>query len=151
MVCANSLKESATNISRVNAKGEFVYIKYHFLADHGQKQFTADESLKYGGEDPDYSKRELWRKIENGEQLTWTAHIQIMQPEEADPAKLGFDPFDVTKVWPKKQFPVRISYPVPSELVNAANKSATRVWQVGPEQEPGELPPRRRTGSLLSW
>ncbi|KAL2796187.1 catalase [Aspergillus keveii] len=91
----------------VNAKGEFVYIKYHFLADHGQKQFTADESLKYGGEDPDYSKRELWRKIENGEQLTWTAHVQIMQPEEADPAKLGFDPFDVTKVWPKKQFPLQ--------------------------------------------
>jgi hypothetical protein len=118
----NSLIESATNISRVNAKGEFVYIKYHFLADHGQKQFTADESLKYGGEDPDYSKRELWRKIENGEQLTWTAHIQIMQPEEADPAKLGFDPFDVTKVWPKKQFPVRISYPVPLEFMNAPNK-----------------------------
>jgi catalase len=30
-----------------------------------------------------------------------------MKPEDADPEKLGFDPFDVTKVWPKKQFPVR--------------------------------------------
>ena len=29
-----------------------------------------------------------------------------MQPEEADFEKLGFDPFDVTKVWPRGQFPV---------------------------------------------
>ncbi|KAL4905442.1 hypothetical protein BDW74DRAFT_185008 [Aspergillus multicolor] len=82
----------------VNTNGEFVYIKYHFIADHGQKQFTADEALAYGGEDPDYSKRELWRTIENGKELTWTAHVQIMKPEDADPQKLGFDPFDVTKL-----------------------------------------------------
>lgn len=30
-----------------------------------------------------------------------------MDPEEADPAKLGFDPFDVTKIWPRKQFPMQ--------------------------------------------
>lgn len=29
-----------------------------------------------------------------------------MEPDQADPQKLGFDPFDVTKVWPKDQFPV---------------------------------------------
>jgi catalase len=91
---------------RVNAGGKFVYVKYHFLVDTGQKQFNAEEALKYGGEDPDYSKRDLWSAIEKGEQISYTAHVQIMQPDEADPAKLGFDPFDVTKVWPKKQFPV---------------------------------------------
>lgn len=92
---------------RVNKDGKFVYIKYHFLADNGQKQFNADEAQYHGGADPDWSKRDLWQAIEKGEEITWTAHVQIMQPEEADPAKLGFDPFDVTKVWPKKQFPVR--------------------------------------------
>ncbi|KAJ5480536.1 hypothetical protein N7530_006045 [Penicillium desertorum] len=90
----------------VNAGGKFVYVKYHFLVDTGQKQFNAEEALKYGGEDPDYSKRDLWSAIEKGEQISYTAHVQIMQPDEADPAKLGFDPFDVTKVWPKKQFPL---------------------------------------------
>ncbi|KAL3478176.1 catalase-like domain-containing protein [Aspergillus californicus] len=80
----------------VNTDGNFVYIKYHFLADHGQKQFTADEALRYGGEDADYSKRDLWQAIEKGEQISWTAYVQ-----------LGFDPFDVTKVWPKKQFPLQ--------------------------------------------
>lgn len=58
------------------------------------------------GEDPDYAKRDLWQAIERGEPITWTAKVQIMQPEEADPEKLGFDPFDVTKVWPRGQFPV---------------------------------------------
>ena len=29
-----------------------------------------------------------------------------MEPEQADPVKLGFDPFDVTKIWPRKDFPV---------------------------------------------
>jgi catalase len=90
----------------VNADGEFVYIKYHFLADGGQKQFTMPEAIKMCGEDPDYAKRDLWSAIEKGEPISWTAHVQIMQPDEADPAKLGFDPFDVTKVWPRDQFPM---------------------------------------------
>jgi len=49
----------------------------------------------------------LWRAIESGETPTWIMKVQVMTPEEADPQKLGFDPFDVTKVWPKGQFPVR--------------------------------------------
>jgi catalase len=35
----------------VNKNGEFVYIKYHFIAEHGQKQFTADEATILSGED----------------------------------------------------------------------------------------------------
>lgn len=94
---------------RVNKNGDFVYVKYHFIADHGQKQFTAEEATRIMGEDPDYSKHDLWLAIEKGERISWTAHVQVMQPEEADPVKLGFDPFDVTKVWPKGKFPVRLS------------------------------------------
>ncbi|KAL4813893.1 catalase-like domain-containing protein [Aspergillus spinulosporus] len=64
----------------INAEGKFVYIKYHFLADYGQKQFNADEPLRYGGEDPDYSKRELWRTTENGKR----AHLDgLCLAEEA--------------------------------------------------------------------
>lgn len=91
----------------VNKEGKFVYIKYHFLAKHGQKQLTEPEAIRISGEDPDYSKRQLWETIEAGKEIEWTANVQIMQPDEADPEKLGFDPFDVTKVWPREQFPVR--------------------------------------------
>lgn len=92
--------------TRVNKEGKFVYIKYHFLATHGQKQFTQSEAIEMSGENPDYSKQQLWEAIERGEEITWKANVQIMQPEEADANKLGFDPFDVTKVWPRGQFPM---------------------------------------------
>ena len=83
-----------------------MYIKYHFLAEHGQKQMTEREAIMMSGEDPDYSKRQLWEHIEEGKEVVWKAHVQIMEPEDADANKLGFDPFDVTKVWPRGQFPV---------------------------------------------
>jgi len=95
---------------RVNKEGKFVYIKYHFLADKGQKQLSRQEAVELSGENPDYSKQELWEKIERGEYPSYTAYVQVMEPEEADPAKLGFDPFDVTKVWPRKQFPVSTNH-----------------------------------------
>lgn len=91
----------------VNKEGKFVYVKYHFLVDGGQKTLTEAEATKFSGMDPDYSKRDLWKRMENGEPTTWTAHVQIMEPEQADPEKLGFDPFDVTKVWSKKDFPLQ--------------------------------------------
>lgn len=83
-----------------------MYIKYHFLADGGQKQFTRQEAVQLSGENPDYSKEELWERLEAGKPATYTAHVQIMKPDEADPMKLGFDPFDVTKIWPRGQFPM---------------------------------------------
>ena len=104
-------QKGSADINRVNVKGEFVYIKYHFIANHGQKQFNADEALKYGGEDPDWPKRDLWEAIDKGVEITWTAHVQIMKPQEADPQNLGFDPFDVTKVWPRDHFPVCVISP----------------------------------------
>lgn len=81
------------------------------------------------GEDPDYAKRDLWQAVERGEAITWTAKVQIMNPDEAD--KLSFDPFDVTKVWPRDQFPVRSTVrPLPVETIvdtprcaNLANSS----------------------------
>ena len=95
-----------TYTNRVNKEGKSVFIKYHFIAKHGQKQLKNEDATRLSGEDPDYSKRALWEAMENGEEVEWTAKVQIMKPEEADPHKLGFDPFDVTKIWPRGQFPV---------------------------------------------
>lgn len=124
----------------VNKEGKFVYIKYHFIAKHGQKQFTAAEATSLSGIDPDYSKRDLWDVIEKGEEVEWTANVQIMQPEEADAQTLGFDPFDVTKVWPRDQFPVS-SFKI-AFLISIANlKLDARIWKASSQQEPRKLPP----------
>ncbi|KAH7628022.1 catalase-like domain-containing protein [Sordaria sp. MPI-SDFR-AT-0083] len=71
----------------VNQAGEFVYIKYHFMGKHGTKRFTDAEAA--------------------GEEIEWTAYVQVMKPEDADPEKLVFDPFDITNVWPRKLFPMQ--------------------------------------------
>ena len=84
---------------RVNERGDIHYIKYHFLGSHGQKQFTYEEAVRICGEDPDYSKRDLWHAIETGDHSLWIAKYQIMTTQEAE--KCNFDPFDVTKVWPR--------------------------------------------------
>ncbi|PWW73282.1 catalase [Tuber magnatum] len=91
----------------VNGEGQFVYVKYHFICDKGSAQFTWDEAVRTCGQDPDFSKRDLWQAIERRESVTWTAKIQIMRPEQVDPVELGFDPFDVTKVWPRESFPMQ--------------------------------------------
>lgn len=91
----------------VNKKGEFVYIKYHFIAKHGRKDFNYPESIRISGENPDYSKEQLWDLLERGEEVEWTCKVQVMKPEQADAEKLGFDPFDVTKIWPRDQFPLQ--------------------------------------------
>lgn len=67
---------------------------------------TQPEALRISGENPDHSKQKLWEGIESGKEFKWFAKVQVMNPEDADPEKLGFDPFDVTKVWPRKQFPM---------------------------------------------
>ncbi|KAF5532581.1 catalase [Fusarium mexicanum] len=72
-----------------------------------QRQFTDSEAMQMCGEDSGYSQRHLWEAIEKGEEIEWAAHVQAMDPRQAHPDKLRFDPFDVTKVWPRSQFPMK--------------------------------------------
>jgi catalase len=55
--------------------------------------------MRVQGLDPDYAKRQLFEKISKGGKISWTMHVQVMTPEQA--TKTAFDPFDVTKIWPR--------------------------------------------------
>ncbi|KAK7908708.1 hypothetical protein PG985_016011 [Apiospora marii] len=59
----------------INSEGKYVYIKYHFIAKYGQKQFTYDEAIRTMGEDPDYFKRDLWEAIDRGDEPEWTTKV----------------------------------------------------------------------------
>jgi len=87
-----------------NAKGEHFWIKWHFLTDQGIKNLTNEEAVHLAGTDADYAARDLYESIEKGDFPSWTAHVQIMRPEEAD--KYRFDPFDITKVWFHGDYPL---------------------------------------------
>jgi catalase len=88
----------------VNADGDSVYVKYHFVPEVGKKNFTWDEAVRMSGVDPDFAKRDLWEHIASGNEARWTASVQIMTEDEAN--TVDYDPFDVTKVWSHADFPL---------------------------------------------
>ncbi len=88
----------------VNAEGKGVWIKYHFKTEVGIENFTREEAVRMAGEDPDYATRDLFDHIAKGGEAGWKAYVQVM-PEE-DAATYHFNPFDVTKVWYYKDYPL---------------------------------------------
>jgi len=89
----------------VNANGEVFWVKYHFKTDHGIKCLTAEDAARIAGADADYHQRDLMRAIGRAEYPSWTLKMQIMPAAEA--AKYRFNPFDVTKVWPHRDYPLK--------------------------------------------
>lgn len=83
----------------VNKEGQAVFVKYHYQPHHPKKRFNFEESVQTSGIDPDYAKRQMFETIEGGGSFKWTMLVQVMTPEEA--STVDFDPFDVTKVWPR--------------------------------------------------
>ncbi|APH47352.1 catalase KatA [Bacillus amyloliquefaciens] len=87
-----------------NDKGEGVWIKYHFKTEQGVKNLDVNTAAKIAGENPDYHTEDLFNAIENGDFPAWKLYVQIMPLEDANTYR--FDPFDVTKVWSQKNYPL---------------------------------------------
>ncbi|CAJ0576852.1 unnamed protein product, partial [Mesorhabditis spiculigera] len=88
----------------VNKDNQPIYCKFHFKTKQGNKFLEDKEATKLAGEDPDYAIRDLFNSIEKGFFPEWTMYIQIMQYAQAETWE--FNPFDVTKIWPHKEFPL---------------------------------------------
>ncbi|WP_028393746.1 catalase KatA [Bacillus cihuensis] len=88
----------------VNADGQAVWVKYHFRTEQGVKNLDVDLAAKIAGENPDYYIDDLFNAIEKGDFPAWKLYVQIMPIEDADTYR--FDPFDVTKVWSQKDYPL---------------------------------------------
>ncbi|MEE2030788.1 catalase [Rhodococcus chondri] len=88
----------------INAAGERFWIKYHFKTDQGIEFLTAAEAEVLAGTDPDLHRADLYQAIERDEFPSWTLHVQIMPVAEADGYR--FNPFDLTKVWSQKDYPL---------------------------------------------
>jgi catalase len=87
-----------------NNKNERVWVKFHFKSAQGIKNFVNDEAVKMKGEDPDWAQRDLVKAIDKGEFPKWNLKIQVMTEEQARTYK--WNPFDLTKVWSHKDFPL---------------------------------------------
>ena len=88
----------------VNAEGEAVWIKYHFKTDQGIRTITTEEGAERAGLDPNFHLNDLREAIDRGEPPSWTLKVQVMPI--ADAATYRFNPFDLTKVWSQKDYPL---------------------------------------------
>ncbi len=88
----------------VNAKGEKFWVKYHFKTDQGIEFMTQAEADTMAGVDADYHRRDLFETIKQGAFPSWTLNMQIMPFDDAKDYR--FNPFDLTKVWPHKDYPL---------------------------------------------
>ena len=96
---------SSHTYSWVNAAGEIFWVKYHFISDQGIEFLTQAEADTLAGQDADYHQRDLYTAIGRGQYPSWTLKVQIMPFEEAKTYR--FNPFDLTKVWPHGDYPLR--------------------------------------------
>jgi len=87
-----------------NKRGERFWVKFHVKTMQGIQNFTREEAVRMAGEDPDHATRDLFEAIERREFPKWKFRIQVMPEKDAETYHLN--PFDLTKVWPYKDYPL---------------------------------------------
>lgn len=90
--------------SMINADNERVWVKFHMRSQQGIENLTDAEAEAIVGKDRESHQRDLYESIENGDFPKWKMYIQVMTEEEAN--NMPYNPFDLTKVWYKKDFPL---------------------------------------------
>jgi catalase len=90
--------------SFINANNERFWVKFTFKTQQGIRNMTDAEATALIGGDRESHQRDLFESIERGDFPRWTLYVQIMTEEEAD--RYPINPFDLTKVWPHKDYPL---------------------------------------------
>lgn len=95
---------SSHTFSLWNEKDERFWVKWHFKTEQGIECLTNAEAANIAGSDLDYHRRDLHAAIEQGNYPKWKVYIQIMPELQADTYRIN--PFDLTKVWSHKDYPL---------------------------------------------
>lgn len=90
--------------SLINAQGQRYWVKWHFKSKQGVRNLRAADAARLKGEDPDYAQRDLFAAIARGDFPRWRVCAQIMA--EADAAGYSANPFDLTKIWSHRDYPL---------------------------------------------
>lgn len=90
--------------SLINAKNERFWVKFHLKTEQGIKNLSAQDAAKIAGENPDYATEDLSKSISKKDYPKWKMYIQVMAELEAE--SYHINPFDLTKVWPHKDYPL---------------------------------------------
>ncbi|MCX8515353.1 MAG: catalase [Burkholderiales bacterium] len=92
---------SSHTLSLYNDKQQRYWVKWHFKTNQGIKTLTNEEAAKL----PSFgAQKDLVDAIDRKEFPSWAVKLQIMTVDEAK--NYHINPFDLTKVWPYKDFPL---------------------------------------------
>lgn len=90
--------------SLINANNERHWVKFTFKSQQGVENLSDEQAEKLIGRDRESHHRDLFDSIEAGDFPRWTFYIQVMTEDQAHDH--GVNPFDLTKVWPHKDYPL---------------------------------------------
>lgn len=90
--------------SFINADNVRHWVKFHFVSQQGIENLTDAEAEMLVGKDRESHQRDLFEAIGNGNFPKWKMYVQVMTEEQAE--KMPYNPFDLTKVWYKGEFPL---------------------------------------------
>jgi catalase len=89
----------------VNADGDSVFCKFHWTPLAGTHSMVWDEAVKVSGADPDFHRRDLWERIENGAFPEYELNLQVFTEEQGE--AFSFDILDATKIVPEELVPLQ--------------------------------------------
>lgn len=91
-----------------NEAGERFWVKFHFKSLQPIRNYTNAEAEALIGKTRESYQEALFGAIDRGEFPKWRLCVQIMPEAEAAEweARTGWNPFDLTKVWPHGDYPL---------------------------------------------
>ncbi|KXU90625.1 catalase [Caballeronia megalochromosomata] len=90
--------------SFINKDNERFYVKFHFKSQQPLENYTDAEAAAVVAKDRESAQRDLVDNIDSGNFPRWNFRIQVMTEDEAANSKVN--PFDITKVWSHKDYPL---------------------------------------------
>ncbi|PKK81130.1 MAG: catalase, partial [Thermoplasmata archaeon HGW-Thermoplasmata-2] len=90
--------------SMYNVKNERHWVKFHWVCQQGIKNLTDAEAEVLVGKNRESNQQDLLEAIDRKDFPRWKLFIQVMTEKQA--SAMPYNPFDLTKVWYKKDFPL---------------------------------------------
>ena len=90
--------------SLVNDENERFWVKFHFKTMQGVECLSDEEGAGIIGTDRESHQRDLYDSIEHRNYPKWRFCVQVMP--EGDAEQTPYNPFDLTKVWPHRDYPL---------------------------------------------
>jgi catalase len=90
--------------SFINADNQRSWVKFHVKSMQGIANLTNAEAASVVGDDRESHQRDLFEAIERGDHPKWRFCVQIMPETDID--RVPYNPFDLTKVWPHRDYPL---------------------------------------------